>query len=203
MKHGKNQLLPVIIIVVVVVLSVAAIVSLVRTFFLNGDSGGVQTAQEKNADEEALLNTSVDRSVRMTVRGEITADEKFRSYQIVIKPNSRSMTTYSSYLDRPIDSVTLDNNTKAYEEFVYALNRAGMTEGEPLEEGKDDTRGLCADGKVLEFETLHNDQTVERLWTSTCKSARGSLVASSGQLSELFMQQIPQSRDLLRQIDKR
>lgn len=201
MKHGKNQLLPVIIIVVVVVLSVAAIVSLVRTFFLNGDSG-TQTTQEKNVDEEALLNTSVDRGVRMTVRGEITADEKFRSYQIVVKPNNRSMTTYSSYLDQPIDTVSLDNNTKAYEEFVYALNRAGMTNGEPLKGGKDDTRGLCPYGKVLEFETLQNDQTIKRLWTSTCKGAKGSFTANSADVSDLFMQQIPQSRELLKRINK-
>ena len=168
MKHGKNQLLPVIIIVIIVVISVAAIVSLVRTFF-GGSSQNTETVQQQEDGEAALLSTSLDRAVRMTIRGEITADEKFRTYQIVISPNSRSMTTYASYLDQPIETEALDNNVKAYEEFVYALNRAQMMKGEPLEGEKDDTRGLCANGKVIEFETLQNDQRVKRLWTTTCK----------------------------------
>ncbi|NLA42923.1 hypothetical protein GX865_02070 [Candidatus Saccharibacteria bacterium] len=95
MKQGRNtQILPVIIIIIVIVVSVAAIVALVRTFILNGGSDSNNSAIERrNADEEALLSTSVDRGVRMSIRGEITADEKFRSYQIVIRPGSRSMTT--------------------------------------------------------------------------------------------------------------
>lgn len=202
MKHGKSQLVPVIIIVIIVVVSVAAIVSLVRTVF-SGNSAQTETAVQQDVGEAALLSTSLDRAVRMTIRGEITADEKFRSYQIVIKPNSRNMTTYASYLDQPLDSVTLENNTKAYEEFVYALNRAEMMNGEPLKGADDDTRGLCAKGKVLEFETLQNEQRVKRLWTTTCKDARGSLEANSTQLSDMFLQQIPQGRDLLKTINKK
>lgn len=202
MKHGNNQLLPVIIIVIIVVISVAAIVSLVRTFF-GGQSQTSTTVQQREDAEAALLNTSAGRAVRMTIRGEITADEKFRTYQIVVSPTSRSMTTYASYLDQPIDSVTLTNNTKAYEEFVYALNRAQMMNGEPLEGDKDDIRGLCASGKVLEFETLHNDQRVKRLWTTTCKESRGSLKANSTKLSNMFLEQIPQGSDLLKAINKR
>jgi flagellar basal body-associated protein FliL len=96
MKRGKNsQLLPVIIIVVVVIISVALIVTLVRTFILGNGSSNQQ--QQQNSDEAALLNTAIDRGVQMTIRGEITADEKFRSYRITITPNSRVMTTYAGY----------------------------------------------------------------------------------------------------------
>jgi hypothetical protein len=202
MKHGKNQLLPVIIIVIIVVISVAAIVSLVRTFF-GGSSQNTETAQQQEDGEAALLSTSLDRAVRMTIRGEITADEKFRTYQIVISPNSRTMTTYASYLDQPIETEALDNNVKAYEEFVYALNRGQMMKGEPLEGEKDDTRGLCANGKVIEFETLQNDQRVKRLWTTTCKESRGSFRGNSTKLSNMFLEQIPRGNELLKSINKR
>lgn len=203
MKHGKSQLAPVIIIVIVVVVSVAAIVSLVRTFFGGSGSNNTETVQQQDVDEAALINTSVDRGVRMTVRGDITADESFRSYQIVIKPNSRSMTTYAGYLDRPIDSATRENNTKAYEQFVHALNREGMVTGNPLKDEKDDTRGICADGKVLEFETLQNDKTTKRLWTTTCKGFPGSLKANSTRLSNMFVEQIPEGKDLIKNLNKR
>lgn len=202
MKHGKNsQLLPVIMIVVVVVVSVAMIVALVRTFILNGGNTGPTTEQQRNADETALLSTAIDRGVRMTIRGDITANEKFRSYRITITPTMRSMVTYAGYLDQPIDQVQLENNSRAYEEFVHALNRAGMVKGTAFTGEKDDTRGICSNGKVLEFETLQNERTVKRLWTTTCKE-RGSLQANSGQLSDMFVAQIPQSKELLKKINK-
>ena len=206
MRQGNNsQIFPVIIIVIIIVVSVAAIVALVRTFVLNGDNTSQQeTVNQQSVDEKALLSTTADRGVRMSVRGEITADEKFRSYQIVIKPTGRSMTTYEGYLDTPLESVSLDNNTKAYEEFVYALNRAGMVAGEQLKGEADDIRGLCANGKILVFETLQNDQTAKRLWTTTCKKqSPGSLLANDTQLSGMFVKQIPQAPDLIKNMNKK
>lgn len=201
MKHGRNsQIIPVIIIVIIVVVSVAAIVTVARNLFFSGGNNTAQTEQQEDADKKALLSTTADRGVRMTVRGEITADEKFRSYQIVITPTKRTMTTYAGYLDSVIASASYENNTRAYEEFVFALDRAGMVEGEPLEGAKNDRRGLCSSGKILEFETIQNDQPVEMLWTSTCRDASGSLKANSTQLGNLFTAQIPASRDLLRTI---
>lgn len=201
MKHGRSsQIMPVIIIVIIVVVSVAAIVTVARNLFFNGGDSGAQTEQQTPADKQALLSTTSDRGVRMTVRGEITADEKFRSYQIVITPTKRTMTTYAGYLDSVIASADYDNNTRAYEEFVFALNRADMLKGEPLEGEKNDRRGLCSSGKILEFETIQNDQTVEMLWTSTCRNAPGSLKADSTQIGDLFTAQIPAGRDLLKTI---
>lgn len=202
MKQGKNsQLIPVIVIVVVVVVSVALIVSLVRTFFFNGGQQQANQQDQRSTDQAALLNTAVDRGVRMTIRGDITADEKFRSYQIVVTPNRRTMTTYAGYLDQQLEHVALENNGRAYEEFVYALNRAGMANGTAFSGEKDDTRGLCPNGKILEFETLHNDKSVKRLWATTCK-IKGSLQANANQLSSMFLDQIPQGKELLKKINQ-
>lgn len=200
MNSGRsNQLMPVILIVIIVVVSVAAIVALARTLLFGGDT----TEQVEQPEQNALIETTSDRSVRMTIRGAITADEEFRSYQIVISPSSRSMTTYAGYLDQQIDSVQLDNNTRAYEEFVFALNRAGMMEGEPLEGEANDRRGLCPSGKILEFETLQNSQPVKSLWTATCNGTKGSFRANSAQISDMFLDQIPQGPQLLRNINER
>lgn len=197
--NRSNQLLPVILIVVIVVVSVAAIVALARTLLFGG---GESTEQTEEPEKVALVQTTSDRAVRMTIRGPITADEKFRSYQITVSPSSRVMTTYAGYLDQQIDTVQLDNNTRAYEEFVFALNRAGMMDGTPLEGEKNDRRGLCPTGKILEFETLQNSQPVEMLWTSTCGNAKGSFKANSSQVSDMFLAQVPQGPDLLKKINE-
>lgn len=199
MKRGRSQLLPVILIVIIVVVSVAAIVALARTMF-SGGANKPATEQQQNSDQEALLSTSVERGVRMSVRGEITADEQFRSYQIVVKPSSRAMTTYSGYLDSVIETASYENNTKAYDEFVHALDLAGMINGKQLNEQQNDIRGVCYGGKVVTFETIQNDQTVKKLWTTTCSNAKGSLLGSQAQLSNLFLSQIPDSQKLLKNI---
>jgi hypothetical protein len=139
--------------------------------------------------------------VRMTVRGPIVADENFRSYRVTVDNNSRDLVTYSGYLDDTIGSKHLGNNTRAYEQFVHALDKANLTKGTPFEGEKDDTRGICATGEVYEFEIVEAGSVVKRLWTSTCKGSSGSLRASVKQVSDLFLEQIPDSDELLDKVD--
>ena len=118
-RDGFTRFIPVILFVAVVVLIVAAFISISRGIF--GESEPVD-----DPGRTSLTNTGSDRSVRMTVRGPIIAEEEHRSYQISISPDKREFTSYQGYLDRPIDRQQLDNNSQAYEEFVYALDRYGL-----------------------------------------------------------------------------
>ena len=197
-RGEKARIVPVIIVLIVIALAVAGLVAAGRAIF-----GGNQPSNPSQPDvsREALLNTSVNRSVRMTVRGPIVADEDFRSYQITVNNNTRSMTTYSGYLAQPLGSKQLGNNTKAYEEFVHALDKAALAKGEAFTGEKDDTRGICASGRVYEFEIMEGANVVKRLWTSTCKGSTGSLKASVKQLEKLFHDQIPEYKAQLKNID--
>lgn len=136
----------------------------------------------------------------MTVRGPIVADENHNSYRITITPSSRNLATYQGYLGAQIDAVTLGNNVAAYREFVNALDKANLPVGTQFEAENDSTLGICATGRVYEYEIINGDSTVKRLWTSTCKGSPGSLKASADQLTNLFVNQIPDARTLLREI---
>jgi hypothetical protein len=189
---------PIVLILIVVAIAIAVLVSVGRAIF-GGNSA--QDMAKVDLGVESLLNTSVDRSVRMIVRGPLVADENFRSYQIAVDSSSRRLTTYSGYLDQTLNSIQLGNNTKAYEEFVYALARANLMKGTELEGEKNDTRGICATGRVYEFEVLQGNSVVKRLWTSTCKGSQGSLKASLKQVETLFNQQIPDSTKAISEIN--
>jgi hypothetical protein len=65
---------------------------------------------------------------------------------------------------------------------------------------KDSTLGICATGRVYEYEIIDGDTTVKRLWTSTCKGSPGSLKASADQLTNLFVAQIPDANNALGKI---
>lgn len=196
-KSSSSRILPIIIVLLVVAIAIAALVSVGRAIF----SGDSTSGPKVDPGVESLLNTAVDRSVRMTVRGPLVADEQFRSYQITVDSSNRRLNTYSGYLDQTIDSIQLGNNTKAYEEFVYALNRANFMKGTELEDEKNDTRGICATGRVYEFEVLQGASVIKRLWTSTCKGSTGSLKASLSQIQKLFTNQIPENKAALSKID--
>ena len=197
-SYRTSRIIPLALVLIIIAVAVAALVTLARAIFFSGSS---QTAVTQiDVSREALLSTTVDRSVKMTVRGSIVADEEFRSYQIVITPSSRTLTTYTGYLDKQVDQVALGNNIPAYEEFVYALNRANFVRGTELTGDKNDTRGICATGSVYEFGVLKANVSVKGLWTSTCKDAKGSLSANVSQLTNLFTSQIPKASSLISKI---
>ena len=195
-RGNSTRIVPIILVLIVVAIVIAALVSVGRAIL----GGSTQTTQT-NAGRDALLDTSLGHSVQMTVRGPIVANEQFHSFQITIDPSSRAMTTYQGYLDQPINSKSYDNNAKAYEQFVYALDKANLMDGDELTGDKNDTRGICATGLVYEFSVMNADSTVKRLWTSTCKGSPGSLKASVAQVGDLFKAQIPDESSLVRGLD--
>lgn len=197
MQRGKlARIIPIALVVIIVIIAISALVSLGQSVFKGGDS-----QPSVDVSRDALLNTGVDRSVTMTVRGPVVADENFRSYRIDVSPSQRRMTTYDGYLQTVHDTRSLGNNTRAYDEFVHALDRANLMKGTAFEGDKDDTRGICATGNVYEFEILQSDQSIKRLWTSTCGGSKGSLVANLDQVRNLFVLQIPESNTLLSAVD--
>lgn len=191
--YRNSRLIPTILAIIIAIVAIIALVALARAVFFGSSTSPSQAA----LDQQALLDTSDGSSVSMTVRGPIVADENFRSYKIEISPNGRNMDTYSGYLNTVLKQENLDNNTAAYEQFVHALDKANMTSARSISDAQNDTRGVCATGKLYEFSTIKNGNAVQTLWTSTCSGSQGSLNANVSQLSQLFQKQIPDANSLL------
>lgn len=194
MYRGSGpRIVPVIAVIIVVALVIAALVTAGKMLFTNKPSS-TTTANNtgSSAITDAVLDKSDARSVRWTVRGPIIADEKFRSYQITISPSKRIYTTYTGYLDQVIDSKTYDNNARAYEEFIYALDNANVSTTRNAK--STDFRGVCAtQGVAYMFETLNGDAADHSLWSTTCKDSKGNLAADPLKIQALFVNQIPGS----------
>jgi len=198
-KGSSSRILPIIIILIVIAIAVAALISVGRTLFFSGSSMDTENPST-DTKQSVLLDTSSGHSVRMIARGPIVADEDFESYQLTISPASRDLNLYTGYLDQVKNSASFSNNTKAYKEFVYALDRNNLVKGEQFEGEKDNVSGVCASGYVYEFEVI-SGQTVEKhLWTSSCNNAAGSLEGNFSQIKNLFLQQIPDKNTTLNSI---
>ena len=196
-KYRNTRIIPIALILVIAAVSIAALVSFARIML---SSNGQDAANKVNSGREALLNTTEGHSVNMTVRGPIVADENFRSYQIAISPSSREFTVFKSFSDNPISNDTLSNSPVAYEQFVYALDKANLAKGTELTGDKNDLRGICAKGYIYEFQILKSNKSVKSLWTSSCAGSRGSLNASATQLMNLFTSQIPNANNVIKGI---
>lgn len=197
MYRGKSKILPVILVAIVAVVAIIALVSIGRAI-LNRDT---QPEIAEDPASLALLNTEMDRSVRMTVRGPITADEDFRSYEIEVSPVGRRMTTYRGYQNQVIEDVRLGNSNEAYTELVHALSLANFTKTAQSAVSIDDIAGVCATGRVYTFELRRAQSAVKQLWATSCRGVDGSFKGNAAQVRDLLQGQIPNSRDLLRGIN--
>lgn len=201
MKYDRSafsRFVPILLVVLITIVAVAAVIAIGRSL-LGGGENRSDTSGEVSQTEigrEALLSTDISRSVQLTVRGPITASESHRSYRITISPDSRTMTIYEGYLGKVLDTKTLSNNTRAYEEFVYALDKRRMMDGRELTEEQNDLRGICASKMLYEFETLANSETVVHLWTTDCDGSKGSALANVNEILDMFIRQIPEGRKM-------
>lgn len=197
MQRSGARLFPMILTLIIIIVVIVAIVSIGRAIFFSGGQSATPEA-DTNPGRTEMLKTTANHAVQLTVRGPIVADEEFKSYQMQVSPNSREIVIYKGYLDEEQRSKKLGNNREAYEQFVYALDKAKMMEGTmPDDDAENDLRGICATGYVYEYAVLVDDEAVKHLWTSTCDGSRGTLTANTSQLNNLFLKQIPGSEDLI------
>lgn len=191
-KSNSQRIFPLIIIVIVVVALIAGLVTVGRQLFGNStNKSEEETALQQRQND--LLTVDPDRSVLMTIRGPIVADESYRTYQVRITPGQRTYAIYKGYLSEELSKKEYANNNQAYEQFVYALDKAAFTkQGKNSDEQASDVRGICATGRVYEYELLDSSNIMQRYWTSTCKGSPGTLGASQQQLTNLFAAQIPE-----------
>ena len=200
MKSKLIRIAPILLIIAIAILAITAIVSIGRMMLGGGSNQPAQKTEEQEASIVERLKNEVGRSVKMTVRGPIVANEDARSYTVEISNSQRSLKTYKGYTAEVIDDVKLDNNSAAYDELVYALNKANMMKGVALTGEADDLRGICASGHTYDFAILKNGEVVKHLWTSTCAGSKGSLDANVEQLQNLFISQIPNNSQIVRDL---
>lgn len=188
-RYQKRSILSLGLMFIISAIIIAALFSGVRAMFFNSSEQKVSI----DAGRSNLVDTSIGHSVEMLVRGPLVANEDHVEYKMTISSQSRVMNTYYGYSQTPTDSISLPNSVVSYEQFVYALDRANMARGVDLSDSENDTRGLCAEGRIYYFTIKQDDKAIRQLWTSSCRESAGSLRASVTVLRDLFKSQFNES----------
>lgn len=198
MYRGRSKVLPVVLVILVTIVAIFALVSVGRALLNRGDNAA---ESEESPAEQSLLVSEIDRSVRMTIRGPIVADENFNYYQITVGPAIRTITTYEGYQDRVLETKQFANSTAAYEEFVYALSELNYTDSVQAGEVVDDVRGVCATGRLYHFDILQAQSVIRSSWIASCRGSEGTFKGDAVATRDLFLRQIPDGNELLRDLN--
>lgn len=172
-------------------------------YFIANWGKGAETGL--NAEEIARRQVTAihsGRSVRMTVYGPVVANEERQSYEINISTTARRIALYKGYDQSQIDSKSYDNTYESYQQFVYALARAGFDKERSISENEADDRGTCSTGKRYVYELFENGDVIKRVWTTTCGKDKGSFAGTNNLTRDLFNKQIPDYRTTMKQLSQ-
>ncbi len=195
MEYGSRIRFVIITIVAVVllVLSTWGVIALARNIF-----GGSNKAKTATSSQKIELS-DYDRAgtvVKLNVDGPIVGDGQYVSYQIEVSQNYRKITTYKGYEKTVVSEKLYDNNVEAYRTFLRALERQNYTT--KVSGSSDDEVAACATGRRFVYSLTDQEETVSRLWNTSCTSKVGSMVSSTGtSVRSLYKSQIPDYNTIL------
>jgi hypothetical protein len=153
-----------------------------------GRSNDGLSAEEINRRKVTTIHSG--RSVRMTVYGPVVANEDRQSYEVTVSTSSRRFAAYTGYTQTQVESRDYDNTYEGYQQFVFALSRAGFDKERKVSEDQADDRGACSSGKRYVYEMFENGDMIKRVWTTTCGNAKGTFAGTNKVVRDLFNKQI-------------
>jgi len=130
-----------------------------------------------------------DAQVQLTIDGPINAVQNHQEVQITVDRNNVTYEQLQGYDGNVVNMQTYDNTENAYTVFLFALARAGFTQGSN-DPTLSDERGFCPLGDRYIFQLMQDGNTIERYWATNCGSPKTYLGLLNVTLS-LFQAQVP------------
>lgn len=170
-------------------LAAVALIVVVFILIIRGFSGG-ERAPESELTDYARTQTVM----RMTVEGEVNADQEHRSAIVTVGRSNNTIELVQGYEGRVMQTRTYASNEEAYATFLRALQLQGYTRGDDNPD-REDSRGVCPTGKVYTFEIVTGSAVVQRFWTTSCKE--GTFRGNTNLIRTLFREQIPDYSEII------
>lgn len=138
---------------------------------------------------------NTDTVVRETIDGPINAPQNHRQLQITVGRDNTTFEEIGGYDGNVIKTQTYGMTQNAYANFLFALNRAGYTQGNTDSALKDE-RGYCPEGRRYIFEVIQGGNDLERYWVTTCSGTPKTFNGKSSLIIDLFRAQVPDYTNL-------
>jgi hypothetical protein len=154
------------------------------------------------SEPEVVLSdfAATDSQVVYFQGGRIVAEEEHRSIRITVSAKERKIQVYKGYNGAVIESKTYANTSASYDAFLAGLQNVGFTMPREIKSGPTDPEGACPLGRRYIFTLKNDNDIVHETWSATCRQARGDFGGRRGAVDDLFRAQIPDYRDLTRNV---
>ena len=163
-----------------------AIIVLLFTRPSQNKNGSGNTEQKPTTTAEY----STTGSMRFIQTGNVTAPENHYVVAITISNSSRMIEIYNGYGTPPTSSQSFPNNQASYDAFLGALQGNGFMNTREAKEGVTfDT--YCTLGIRYQYQILTGTETPLNTWNASCNTKSGTFAGSTGQVQQLFRNQIP------------
>jgi len=173
------------------VLSALAIMILAvfAVILLGRNSQNPQTTQTGTPTVNLVEYSNNESRVIFVQYGRVVSNEERRTLRITVEEDLRVIEVLKGYQGEIERRQTYSNNPDAYDVFLNALNDAGYTRERA--DAPQENSGLCSNGRRYNYELKKNEETVTKLWNTSCSPARGSFGGNSTLTRQLFQRQIP------------
>lgn len=169
-------------------LIVLTFILIVRIF-----SGGGDEAAPRRIDLNSYSTT--DTVMRLTMDGPIVADPQHQQVRITVGRDNVLFERFQGYQGDVVDTRNYPNNPDAYAQFLYAIQKAGYTLGDP--KAPKDERGSCPTGQRFIYEAIGQGESIVRWWTTSC-GKQGNFEGKGSAIRSLFKKQVPDYQELTR-----
>ncbi len=177
----------------------ATVFVLIAAIFWIANSGDSRT--DAPVESKTVLTDYADSSAKLVyeIRGELVGDNERQAVRITVDRNLRTIELLDGYQQKVVEKRTFPNNSAAFEEFTYGLSRAGFVESQNSD--FDSEKGVCPNGNITIYKLADGSDEISRLWGSSCSKDKGTFDGNRRIVKDLFEDQIPGYRELLRDND--
>lgn len=177
----------------------AVILLVLVTFILiwRGFTGG---GDEPEVPPPLTDYTFTSVSVRLTIDGEINAQQEHQAIRMTVSRSESRLEVLNGYDRKLANSKSYPSIQEAYGNFLRALDLLGFSEGIDNPDLEDE-RGYCPSGQRLIYEIVDGTEVIQRYWSTSCSSSQGTFEGEARSIRSLFQKQIPDYRDLVRDVD--
>lgn len=150
------------------------------------------TTTPKKDAKTVVLTDYIDKNseVRYYLDGRINAAEDHRAIEIVVTPQTRTLTLYKGYDLNVLRQKTFANTPAAYDTFLHALQLQNFVK-ERTNVKITEEKGVCPEGFRYTYTLRDGGDDVTKLWSSDCSSTPGTFAGAAAMIKELFQRQIP------------
>jgi hypothetical protein len=153
------------------------------------------TASQQSINDTNLLEGIEDSSVKVSVAGGVSANEKHYSITMSVSSRARTIEVTNTYLDNQHRLESLENNSEAYIAFLNALNRFDFTKSRKDNSGYSQEQA-CPNRKSYTFAFYKGAYEQFSRWYTTCNDSRyGEYGGKVSSVYSLFKEQFPKYSD--------